>query len=97
MSQDRLSSLISHYKDHGISPRQLGSGGRQNNTKALSFQDITQVVQYISGYSDDHALALPGRVPGIWRKGVNLLPSACTKISVYDSYKKATTESGTIH
>ena len=65
LSQDRLTALIKWYKEHGISPRVKRSGGRRSNTKALLFDDIKQVVHFIASYAEDHALALPGRIPGV--------------------------------
>ncbi|KAI0210412.1 hypothetical protein LSAT2_004847 [Lamellibrachia satsuma] len=86
ISQDRLTALIKWYNEHGISPRVKRSGGRRSNTKALLFDDIKRVVHFIASYTEDHALALPGRILGVWRHGVKLLPSASIKVVVYASY-----------
>jgi len=94
LSQDRLTALIKSYKEFGISARVKKCGGRSNNTRALSFEDIKRVIHFITSYAEDHALVLPGRVPGVWKHGVKLLPSSNTKVVVYKSYLKAFEDTG---
>ena len=54
-------------------------GGRKFNTTSLSLDDIRQVVAYLVNFAEDHALVLPGRVPGYKRTDLKLLPSSETK------------------
>ena len=61
ISQDKLSAIFKHYKENGICPRKLKSGGRSNNKKALSFDDTKTVVTFIVNFAEEHALLLPGR------------------------------------
>ena len=39
--------------------RKLKSGGRKNNTKALSVAETERIVQFIKQYAEDHAVHLP--------------------------------------
>ena len=89
ISQDRLTSLIKWYKDNGLVPKEKKSGGRNNQKSIYSFEDIRRTVAFITNYSDDHALVLPGRIPGFRRESVKLLPSSETKIKVFKAYSSA--------
>jgi len=50
--------------------------------------DIKRVVQFITNYAEDHALVLPGRVPGFKRHDIRLLPSSHGKGKVYANYRE---------
>ena len=96
VSNDRLGALIHHYRENGIAPKEKKNGGRQNNKKAFDLTTIQQMSSFLGNYADQHALVLPGRVPGYWRDNVRLLPAAHTKSFVFDVYKAATEKSGMI-
>jgi hypothetical protein len=81
--------LAKHYCENGLTPIENHSGGRRETKHVLSFKDAENTVNYIKNYAVDHALALPGRVPGYWRQDVLLLPSSHTKTFVYGRYKEA--------
>ncbi|KAL8620067.1 hypothetical protein ACOMHN_015349 [Nucella lapillus] len=70
------------------------SGGRKNNTATLTLQDTQQVVQFIRNYAEEHAISLPGRVPGFKRDDILLLPSAHVKSSIYRRYKQSAEQAG---
>lgn len=89
ISKNKLTALIAHYKEHGLTPRRKKTGGRKCNTKILSYDDIRGVVTFITNYADEHALLLPGRVPGYKRSDIRLLPSSETKASVWRKYGAA--------
>ncbi|ESP02021.1 hypothetical protein LOTGIDRAFT_157152 [Lottia gigantea] len=63
------------------------SGGRQSNTQSFVYQDACDVVKFLTNNATDHALVLPGRIPGYKRDDIKLLPSLHTKVIVYDQYK----------
>jgi hypothetical protein len=88
LSQDRLTRILKHYKENGLSPPEKKSGGRKNNTSSFKFDDIKRVVQFLTSYSEANALLLPGRVPGFKPDDIQLLPSSHTKIIVYTQYKE---------
>ena len=49
-------------------------------------RNISEVSKFISNYAEEHALVLPGRVPGFKRTDVRLLPSQMSKASVWRVY-----------
>ena len=61
---DKLYALAKHYKTNGPVPRQLRAGGRKNNTASLALVDTERVFHFIKQSAEDHAVCLPGRVPG---------------------------------
>ena len=89
ISLNKLKAVIQHYKDHGIAERQRKSGGRRVNTRSLTYDDIKAVVTFITNFAEEHALVLPGRVPGFKRSDIRLLPSSETKASVWRKYKSS--------
>ena len=86
---DRLAEMV-----WGLVPKEKRSGGRRNNTRAHSFEDIQRAVPFVSQYAEHHALVLPGRVPGFKRDDVKLLPSAESKAKVYGLYATTMKDSG---
>ena len=48
-------------------------------------------MRYISNLAEGHGVLLPGKVPGYSRDDLKLLPSSCTKASVYKNYVTACT------
>ena len=94
ISQNKLTALIKHYKENGLVQRRKQAGGRKSNKRSLSFEDIKAVVTFITNFAEQHALVLPGRVPGFKRSDIRLLPSSETKASVWRLYKSAMDAAG---
>ena len=94
LSQDRLTSLLKWYRTEGLVPNEKKSGGRANNKHSLSYDEIKDVVQFITNYAADHAMVLPGRVPGFRRDDIKLLPSSHTKKAVYCTYMDSMKDTG---
>ena len=46
---------------------------------SLKFEEVRNVFLFINGYAEQHAILLPGRVPGFKRDDLQLLPSSTTK------------------
>lgn len=88
ISQNKLTACLSHYKEHGVTPREKEWGGRKFNTKAFKPEDIQNTMRFIQNFAEDHALVLPGRVPGFKRSDVKILPSAYTKAAIWDHYRR---------
>lgn len=65
-----------------------GNAHRQPHN-ALSVDDEKRVVTYINNYVEDHGILLPGRIPGYNRSDLKLLPSSVTKLSIWETYRKA--------
>ena len=94
ISPDKLYALAKHYKTNGPVPRQLRAGGRKNNTASLALVDTERVVHFIKQYAEDHAVSLPGRVPGFKRDDIRLLPSSCPKSQAYHLYEASANTAG---
>lgn len=45
------------------------------------------MVKFLQNYAANHALTLPGWVPGFWKDDIVLLPSSHMKTSMYMRYK----------
>ena len=86
MTPDCLTGLLAWYKEEGLVPKEKRSGGRRNNTRAHSIEDLKRTLTFITQYAEHHALVLPGRVPGFKRDDVKLLSSSETKAKVYSVY-----------
>lgn len=71
---------------HGIFKDRLTKNRRPHN--ALTFEQRLDVVRFISNFAEQHAV-LPGRIPGYARDDLKLLPTSCTKVSVYRLYMEA--------
>ena len=89
ISQNRLSALLSWYKDNGLVAKEKRAGGRKSNMRAHTYEDTKRAVAFICSYAEDNALVLPGHNPGYKRDDVKLLPSSETKTKVYGCYKSA--------
>jgi hypothetical protein len=81
-----LTRLHKHYQSEGLSLPQRRAGGRTNNTFAMTEPDVANVVRFIKTFAEEHAVRLPGRVPGYRREDILLLPSSCTKSHVFRQY-----------
>lgn len=59
-----------------------------------SLETLKHVVLFLDNYAEEHAVALPGRVPGFKRTDVRLLPSSNTKASIHRVYEQAAVSAG---
>lgn len=78
LGKDRFNALKVHYILIGLNARQHGNYNRlPYNT--LSIDVTRKVVRFLQNYSENHAILLPGRIPGYKRDDLQLLPSSTTK------------------
>ena len=91
ISNDKLLNVMKWYKENGLVPRYLKSGGRRE-IWSLSHSDIVRIVSFIKYYGEDNAISLPGCIPGQKNFAVKLLPSNTTRSYVFHSYKNALSE-----
>ena len=95
ISKDKLSACQKWYKKNGPTPRRKQGGGWRACARSLSLDDINRIYHFIDNYAEQHALALPGRVPGYKRSDLRLLPSDSTKAGIWrNAYKPATVAAG---
>ena len=86
---------MKHYKEFGLTPRHKRSGGRHAaDVRLMTHTDISRVVNFLVNFAEDHALVLPGRVPGFKRFDIKLLPSSYTKASIWRLYTTAMEAAG---
>ena len=78
IGKDRLANIQKHYLNNGLTPREHKRAGRRAHN-CLPFVDIKLILNFLVNYSEEHAILLPGRVPGYKRSDVQLLPSSTTK------------------
>lgn len=91
----RFRNLQQHFKEHGISARIHGNRGRLP-ARTCSFDAIQGVTSFLDNYAEEHAVALPGRVPGFKRTDIKLLPSSSTKASIHRVYEQSASSSDQI-
>ena len=81
----RMRALKATMLERGIVQTVRGNTKRlPHNT--LSFDGTQRVVAFITFYAEEHAILLPGRVPGYKRADVQLLPTHTTKKNVWRQY-----------
>lgn len=86
--KDRLTNLIQHYQQNGVTSRTHGNTKRTLHN-ALTYEQRVNVVRFIQNYAEEHAILLPGRIPGYSRTDLKLLPSSCTKAAVHLAYTES--------
>lgn len=83
-----FSNIKKSCKEDGLVPRVHGNT-KKAPANALTFEDISHVVSFVRNYAEDHAISLPGRIPGYKRSDLLLLPCSTTKKSVWREYSCA--------
>ena len=93
MCATRFEHIKRSWLENGLTQR-VRSAVLPHNTTRLS--DIRHLVRYILQYAEQHAILLPGRIPGYKCDDVQLLPSSTTKRQVWEVYHQAAMESNDI-
>ena len=78
----RVKAIKQSYLQNGLSVRTHGNTKRLPHT-ALSYRQIVNLVTFIQNYAEQHAILLPGRIPGFKRDDLKLLPSSDSKKVAY--------------
>ena len=87
---------LKSFEENGITPR-IHSNVKRRLKHALSYTSTQFVVRFIFNYAEQHALLLPGRIPGYRRSDIQLLPSSVSKRSIWKVYQAAAQAESTIH
>ena len=74
----RILAIRKHYQEQGLETR-THQNSKRLPAQTLSFDDISNIVKYLQQYAEQHAILLPGRVPGCKRDDVKMLPSSNSK------------------
>ena len=78
VSHHKLHAIKDHFLEDGITPREHGNTGKQPK-HSLSFTRILGILQFIQNYAEQHAILLPGWIPGFKQDDVKVLLSSDTK------------------
>ena len=71
-------ALKASFLASGLTTRVHGNTSRAPKN-ALKFDEIKNLVNFITIYAERHAILLPGRIPGYKNDRMQLLPSSTTK------------------
>ena len=85
---DTLNRLSKHYQAEGLTPIKRKKGTNMNHPHRLSLDDTRRIQTFITNFAEDHAVALPGRVPGFRQEDIRLLPSSYPKCCKHRLYNK---------
>jgi len=88
LSKKYLANLTEHYLANGTSERKHGNKGRSPHN-AFSLATKEHFKQFMLNFGEEHAVYLPGRIPGHRDTNILLLPSFNTKYLVYKVYVQA--------
>lgn len=86
VSRWKFNAIKSSWLQNGLRPRQRKKSSPHNVTR---LSDIRLLMRFLLQYAEDHAILLPGRVPGYKRDDIQLLPSSTTKREVWEIYSSA--------
>ena len=78
IGKHRLKAIKAHFLSNGLSLRIHGNTGKLPHN-GTSYASIRYIVQFITNFAEQHAILLPGRIPGYKRDDFKLLPSSITK------------------
>ena len=78
IGKHRLKAIKAHYLSHGMTVRAHGNAGKLPHN-VTSYASIRYIVQFITNFAEQHAILLPGQIPGYKRDDLKLLPSSITK------------------
>ena len=82
-----------HYEEHRICQRVHGNSKRlPHNT--LSQAVAEDVIAFLSNYTEENAVLLPGRTPGFKTNNIRLLLFSDTKMNVWRTFTRTYEERG---
>lgn len=86
----RYKNLIQHNDNVGFSERkhELSGKSSKRQSRVLSPESLTRIIQFIQKFAEKFAIPLPGRMPNYKDCKVMLLPSSETKSAVYRRFDK---------
>ena len=94
VGKKRLRNLMANVRSNGLTPRVHGNM-RRRPRHALSFNSTEHVVRFLHIYAEEHAMLLPGRIPGYPRTDIQLLPSSLSKRAIWRVYYEAAQQATT--
>ena len=80
-----LNNIHDHYIDNHLTPCEHKATGKEP-LNSLPFVDIQRIVVFPAKHTEEHAILLPGRIPGYKSSDMKLLPYSTTKkVSINNS------------
>ncbi len=76
--KSRFEALKKHFLDSGLESR-VHKNTKRLPSNAFTYFDRNNVKKFVMSYATDHAILLPGRIPGYKRDDLQLLPTCTTK------------------
>lgn len=89
ISRWKFNEIKTCWLENGLRPRQRPNVSPHNTT---SLTDVKLLMKFVMQYAENHAILLPGRVPGYKRDDIQLLPSSTTKREVWELYHTAASQ-----
>ena len=74
----KINSIRQHYMEEGLTIK-VHKNSQLQPHNALGYDDIKSISSFLLNYSEQHAILLPGRIPGYKRDDMKLLPSSNSK------------------
>ena len=88
--------LIPRYKYKNVITKQIifsviriHKNTHKQPHNAQSPDDVKHITSFIRNYAEEHAISLPGRIPGYKDYKFQLLSSSTTKHAIHNSYRAA--------
>lgn len=85
VGKHRLKAIKAHLLSNGLAVRTHKNTGKIPHN-VTSYASIRYIVQFITNFAEQHAILLPGRIPGYKRDDLKLLPSSTSKRVSTDLY-----------
>ena len=96
IGETRFKNLKKSLRSFGLAMRSHGNL-KHSPAHALSLSSTEFVVRFVLNYTEQNALALPGRIPGYSKFDIKLLPSSVSKRGIWKVYQEAATPDDSIH
>ena len=78
IGKHRLKAIKAHLLSNGLTVHIHGNKGKLPHN-VTSYASIRHIAQFITNFTEQHAMILPGRIPGYKRDDIKILPSSITK------------------
>ena len=78
IGKHRLKAIKAHLLANGLAVHTHKNTGKTPHN-VTSYASIRYIVQFITNFAEQHAILLPGRIPGYKRDDLKLLPSSTSK------------------
>ena len=88
MGKKKYENIKASVTQVGILPRQHGNYRRVPHN-ALTLDETQAVVTYITNYTEENGICLPGRIPGFKKADIQILPCHTTKKAMWQQYSHA--------